>query len=822
MIRLIPFFSFFIFSVLGQAKAIPNILAEDFVKTEYVGNWTLPLPSEPRNDSNPAYLRYKSVLENLYMWEEDEEGQTRLGRIGKDPRDALFTTTTLLDKVGEVQKSYTIGDLLYDVKAAPNADGKLEVLRGGKALGLRFIPVPETRDRHGRAVRNPKPQNYYLNPYLTKLFYNVDLPLDEQGSVNDKSLYVVVPHSNSSDFLFSTFSEMAGQKAERSTGHSSAYAYVGGLGENTRRQFLANDGLDRGTLNNLYAISVKGTSQEAVNLNLALWSKLYYDNADGYQFSDDYHFDLVTNVNLKEVLAFARGWLDRSWVRADLNNKIALKLQDPETAERFRAVLENRGEEKPQAFNPRTTTFYHLLKTNPSLALYCYEGVATTSFLGLNVPLTLKYLQRIYGAEAGQKMFDFADESWKDIQVRALGNRADPAHIISLKDPRIQDVLAQLKPLWELPRGPGKTEFSNAAEFTPTNPLYPDRDARGVPVGLDASMSAEKLAQRDKELDEVGRGLPYKPQSTTDILRAMIDIYAPFYRVGAARDTAVILTFVDKIKERTGLLFDTESPEYGFGVKAVEVLFKHEANLVWAKLNRIDTQQAITAAVLAQNPGLQGPALEAAVKVATREKYKKDYVANTNLGLDKALKVAKNPEGRLSRDEEEALRQLHYAGFKAEEIEEMLANVRRFRATRNLRLYTQIQALKEDKIATIINGVPDAPLQVDGQGYPSDGVKSYALMDSEISPILEEANDLPVKNPDIIMQTLLGEKYVKYNLPPGLIHTLAQGMHPLNPNVAFTGVATMIGESMLDPNPNKEDLHFTYLQNFFRDFAAGI
>jgi len=766
-------------------KDIP-IFKQGFQKTYYQGDWKL--------KNSPEVLQALDLID----WDENERATKGLLGAGiTDPENYLFTVTVKLDD-GTL---LTIPDLLYPVKEGRTAD----------VLGLRLLPIYEEKtDNNGVVIPGKRPTED-LDKFLNKIFY---------GNTNfgSKALYVVTPHSTSSDNFFTELSDYAKTKAEKSTAHVSAYAFVPTQEEATSGVVTRRTFLERGSIDNVYAYSMLGVDQEAVNLNLALWSRLYYENPKmnlftkpalnkgGYQFASDYHFDWVINVNLEETLSFAKAWLKRDWVRQELNAQIVdeiRRLPNPKSAPRVAA----------------DTPYYLMLQDEESLALYCDEGVSTTNFLGMNVPLTLAYFQRIFGAVDGAAMFDFADLAFQEIQRSAAGIR--PGHrppanaptvtIVSLKDPVYQNVLAKMRPLWELPGG-----VRNPAQFTAQVPLFPNRVATIDPAGAvtlstadatGAAAPALENANRDTDIRTLGLGLPFKPQTTSDILRDVIETYVPYHKVqSAVRTAAIVLNFADKVKERTGILDDRIQ---FFATQVISLMFKHESNWRFAQISAMAAaDKLLDGKPLPFPPGATEPQKTAIRASAVGAQYV-GYAAKTTAALDDLAAKFKNLTGDFTQEELQGLRQI----LKPDEIQKLVD----YRASRNTRLYAQLRNLMSQEIVPVLAQTPRTPVP----GYSADGGTSFATFVSEATPVLDTANQETIRNPNLILQVLLGEKYVKYNYPPGMIPALGLETHDLNPNVLFTGVATLIDENAVEPQV-ANDTHAVFLEARFDRFSKGI
>lgn len=700
-------------------------------------------------------------------------------RLGADAFYKFFTTTVKLE---EGTPAFTVPDMLYPIKNGTTAD----------TYGARFVSVaPMQWDEAGNPVGNPGAE---LNKVLRNFFYG-----DAEA---DKYVYAFLPHSSSHEVYYTDFSEMAAVKVETSTHHVSAYTSPShDLGTNSRRGML-----DRGSINNVFAVSVKGVPQEAVNTNLGIWTKLYYQNPEGYQFSEDYHFDWVTGVNPEETLAFATAWIDHGWRRQDLNKMItqkAAELGRPKDA-------------------PLDAPYYKLLQEHKMLGIYCFEGVANMIYVGLNVPLTQKYFQRIWGRERGLAMFKMANERWIEIQKSEVqrwdnqGNEIplspeDLAQIEALDSPRLAAALAQMKPLWEMEGGLKNPEqYALGATPAQDNPLYPDRDENGIAlsdqrneIGVALPLlarSAEADAALRTELAEFGKALPWKPETTSEILRDLMYLYGPYHKVSGVRSTALVLSFQAEFYKRTGISKETFKSN---ATKVVKKIFLHEANWRLAQL------------------------LAAPLSDAERAARFTDYKERTAAGLRHSMAALKS--SRENRGFEEINELVQLEAITAEEAENMKQNLIAFRRERNRAAAQLGEELLVSDILPVIESVytEDAATHLRSPGanaiaaYPAAGGKSWAKFYASVEADIEELNKIPVKEPDLIKQAILDQRYVKYNNRPGLPIVLAHGIHKTHPLVSIYPVVTAINAEYVEERTAGDALDpgLTELQSVIRDFT---
>lgn len=721
-----------------SALQIPGVTQYDvgdfsFTKANYVGRYTL--------------IKDRNNLARVGLGD---------ARLGADAYYKFFTTSVKLE---EGTPAFIVPDMLYPVKSGATAD----------TYGARFVPVaPMQWDEAGNPVGNPAAE---LNKVLRNFFY---------GDANaDKYVYAFLPHSFSHEVYYTDFSEMAAVKVETSTHHVSAYTSPShDQGTNSRRGML-----DRGSINNVFAVSVRGVPQEAVNTNLGIWTKLYYQNPEGYQFSEDYHFDWVTGVNPEETLAFATAWIDHDWRRRDLNKLITQK-----------AAELGRPKEAPL-----DAPYYKLLQEHKMLGIYCFEGVANMIYVGLNVPLTRNYFQRIWGRNRGLTMFQMVNDRWVEIQKSELrrwdnqGNELpltpeELAQIETLDSPRLATALSQMKALWEMEGGiKNAVQYGLGATPAQDNPLYPDRDENGIALSdqrTDLGIAPPLVARSQEadaalrlELAEFGKALPWKPETTSEILRDLMYLYGPYHKVSGVRSTALVLSFQAEFYKRTGISKDVFREN---ATKIVKKIFLHEANWRLAQLLAAPLTEDARAAAFA------------------------DYKERTAAGLRHsmaALKASRENRGFEAIDE-----LVQREAITAEEAQNMKQNLIAFRRERNRAAAQMGEELLVSDILPVIESVytedPATHLRRPGvsaiAGYPAAGGKSWAKFYASVESDIEELNKIPVKEPDLIKQAILEQRYVKYNNRPGLPIVLAHGIHKTHPLVSVYPVVTAINEEYIE------------------------
>ncbi len=658
-------------------------------------------------------------------------------RFGADGPKNFFTTTFVAPGTEGPEKTLWSPDLLY--KVMPGADDI-------NSLGLRLIPV-------SFEATAGQPGSEKIDYFLRKLFWGKNIPGAEY--------YSIVAHTHSGEDYFTDLGDLAGVKSETSIGHSSTNY---GNNRASRRGF----GYDTNP-KNVYVVSLKGVDQIATNTNLLIWAKLYYDNPQGYSFSDDYHRDQVTSINLEEVLAFGAGWLDRNWVRADLNAKVRNVIRDGQISKDF---SEGRS-------------FYSLLRNESYFKLYCFEGVNNAMNLGLNIPLTLTYMERIFGKVWGVQMLASADAIYKQIQRDVM--EVPASEVLSLVgNPDLPDshpanalkvTLSKMKPLWEVQMG------ERAAAITPENPLFLQRNAQGLGLRTGIDGTEVTLAQesdlQNAEIRKVGKYLSMDPESTIDIIRDFVVGYAPFHKIGAVRSTATIMGFKRKLTSRTGI------SEVIFDAYSLDVLirmFQYEAGFV-----------------AAANPGNVEAALanyEVKVRTGFRNALRSEALLTAERNLlpgESARPIPSSPT---------SIRAAIYApvAIDSSAADFKLAAWRKFRAD-------------TETVAAVANTVPVQTKLADLENLPR--------------PNPGDVQNWDYWRTNLISQALRGENDVKWNFRPGILGAISQDIVKTNPNVMIRAVTTVLDDVYVedsgrsrDGDPTRGDTQFAELQEKLAAFTG--
>lgn len=543
----------------SMARASLRITEDGFKGTSYQGDWRL---------------------------KEDPQVFLSLGltRFGEQAAGHLLTTTIEWPRPDGSKGFSLIPDLAYPVRDTANPADPL-------AMGVRLIPVSSEFVQGNDLYPGPK----LIDGFLTDIFYG--------DPASNKQIYAFVTHNTSYDNFYEDMEQLAHVKVQTSSHHVSTYY---GANQNSRRGMLYGNAPD----NNVFIAAMKGVPQDSFNTNAAIWAKLYYQNPDGYQFASDYEFDWLVGSTLEETLAFATGWVDRAWVRKDLNKKIV------DTIGRL---------QKPNSDFDPNSSYYNMLRQRRQLALYCFEGVANMLYVAMNIPLTRDYFKRIWGDVRGSEMFDATNSRFQEIMRSELGTpqmTPDQKGEFSLEGPRSRfaPALARMKALWD-------RDLSNANQFTGANPLFPDRDATGNPIGYAAN------ATRDQEMRKVGVSLPWAPETTSEILRDFIVMYAPFHKVGGARSARFIIGFQEDILRRTGI---DKAVFQSYSSKIIKRILSYESFLMKKRLD--------LAVATGQKTSEQATATYAGYRAQTVAAVLEKAVGNEELSEEKLQEAIDNPQ----------------------------------------------------------------------------------------------------------------------------------------------------------------------------------
>lgn len=425
---------------------------------------------------------------------------------------------------------------------------------------------------HREIVAEPNPNSVSVK-VVDRMIRQSMFP--DAGPDDTRHMYAIVGHTASNEAIYKDLQSLTSVKVQTSIHHVSAYYGANGY---TRRGFL-----EGGQPNNIYTVTVKGVDQEAVNLNNKIWAKIYYENPnDHYQFSDDYEFDEFENTTLKRVLDFGRAWIDKEWVNQPLNAKFVKYAREM-----------NLGLSPAELAERKNKPYYKWLLEDPVFGLYCFEGVTNQLNVSLNIPLTEKYMQRIYGEEEGTKLFNLVNDRWLQVllnegipgEKNADGTYTGEVANFHLK--KLEHILGKMKPLWDL-----KGTLTNPAQFTAANPLAPNLDEEGKVLEFTPN------PVRDSEYNKVGNSLAWVPQTTGDIVADLIEMYVPFHKTKALVSTAVILNFQTEHERRTGI---SKKTYLGYALPIISEMFKAEASLMLKELPQGAPIEAAKAVYVAKN-----------------------------------------------------------------------------------------------------------------------------------------------------------------------------------------------------------------------------
>lgn len=148
----------------------------------------------------------------------------------------------------------------------------------------------------------------------------------------------------------------------------------------------------------LYSVSLKGVAQPLLNRNLQITLQLLNQTNYGPRFAEEYDYDWFATYNLKETLEFYRGWLDPSYVRRDVNQRLIDAGIDVDI----------------------DTPYQQLLLNESFLQTYCSEHVTIAMNCGVNIPQSEEGYAEIWGEEQGKKLFRRANELWEKIHGTPL------------------------------------------------------------------------------------------------------------------------------------------------------------------------------------------------------------------------------------------------------------------------------------------------------------------------------------------------------------------------------------------------------------------
>ena len=165
------------------------------------------------------------------------------------------------------------------------------------------------------------------------------------------------------------------------------------------------------------------------------------------------------------------------------------------------------------------------LKTDPKWATYCAEHKTIATNIGLNVPHNEESFKEIFGAAEGGELFGKFKEKFKEANLREF-TAADETHF---------------EPLW-------KKEGLSAKQIKPMS--HAEHDAYTA-ARFDGSV-ANGTYTGPVPLPP-GKGMAWRPEATSDLVKNFMETYASFKDVGGYASAATILGFKDVIGPRMGI-----------------------------------------------------------------------------------------------------------------------------------------------------------------------------------------------------------------------------------------------------------------------------
>lgn len=601
---------------------------------------------------------------------------------------------------------------------------------------------------HRGEVEEPNPNSVSVK-LVDRLIRQSMYP--DAGPEDTRHMYAIVGHTASNEAIYKDLKSLTSVKVQTSIHHVSAYYGANGY---TRRGFL-----EGGQPNNIYTVTVKGVDQEAVNLNAKIWAKIYYENPDSYQFSNDYEFDEFENTTLKRVLDFGRAWIDKDWVNQPLNAKFIKYANEM-----------NLGLSPAQVTERRNMPYYKWLQEDPIFGLYCFEGVTNQLNVALNIPLTEKYLQRIYGEAEGTKLFNLVNERWLQVLLNeGIPGEKNPetgvytGDVASFDLRKLEHILGKMKPLWDL-----KGTLTNPAQFTAGNPLAPNLDAEGRVLEFTPN------PVRDSEYNKVGNSLAWVPQTTADIVADLIEMYVPFHKTKALVSTAVVLNFQPEHERRTGI---TKQTYFTYALPIISEMFKAEASLMLKELPQGAPIEAAKAVFVAKNK-----------EALTATLSKPDDEGNTPTAAQVAQKVG-------------AVMPAVEAGVAAS------------------------VAISDADIAAAKAKIPESDFEGLEAAEVKEKVSKYAAwlnFKNAAKPVLAKANQTPVQIADPVLAHMQDKKFVKFYTRPGLLQSMVAGSWPTNPHVLLRSVGTVISDTwtkLAVPGTDLPSYDYREKEQFVRNFA---
>lgn len=267
------------------------------------------------------------------------------------------------------------------LKMPYDSEGRIKVIRdqhyplNASQTGIRPIPVVDgdgtSKTVDGSEVRGSEVMDKYLR--------------EEMGLKPDDPIFALIAYMHP-EMYQGNFGQMVTELLKIENGQTHLGAYIGnGQTRNSphayhRKTWGVQVG-DRGAgyPANVTIVSLEGVPQKVFNLNAQITLRLLNELNGGVKFPDDYKFDWVRAINLKETLDFYRGWIDPTWVRPGVPGPFQAKL------------------------------LY-----DPTYATYCAEHISIALNAALNIPQNETGYTAIWG-ENGKQLFELAKLKYKTI-----------------------------------------------------------------------------------------------------------------------------------------------------------------------------------------------------------------------------------------------------------------------------------------------------------------------------------------------------------------------------------------------------------------------
>ncbi|MBK8012558.1 MAG: hypothetical protein IPK13_14495 [Deltaproteobacteria bacterium] len=236
---------------------------------------------------------------------------------------------------------------------------------------------------------------------------------------------------------------------------------------------------------------LKGVDQETYNWNGVCVDKMLNN---GVEFPGDYKNDFYRTRDINTALMFFRDWI----------------LAGPES----------------------------YLHTDRSWMTYCAEHKNIVRIIQANVPQNADAYLEIFGPEDGPKLWD---------AVTRPGGWFEQSH----GRPWREDYETHFTPLWKLEglHGYDPAHPEIPSDIRPWKDLeeYNAHDGawRAGPEALAAYIDAGGFTGAGET-----KGLPYKPESSSDLMMDFIETYASFEQAGGVVAALALLAFKDKVTER--------------------------------------------------------------------------------------------------------------------------------------------------------------------------------------------------------------------------------------------------------------------------------